>query len=190
MRSVIAIIVVFLGLSPVSIIAGNPQEAYSIGYIVGGHRMAAALARQGQEASNAIRERLKPRLLFFACVAVAVTLFGPEIAEILRRKARGILKIGVNTELALAWTIYLMASIVTIAYGVAALGVRESVPLAILVAGALWPFMAQVIAGIIRDDKQLRKSGVGKIKALFFLCLVVVLVYRLLSGGVANIKVG
>jgi hypothetical protein len=58
-------------------------------------------------------------LLFFALIAVAGTLFGPEIAESMRRKAKGILKIGINTELVLAWTIYLMASLGTIAYGVA-----------------------------------------------------------------------
>ena len=152
--------------------------------------MKAALARQGREIRDEVKAKLRPRLLFFAGAAVTITLCGPELAEVARRRLKGIFKIGKRMELALAWLGYLTVTAGIMIYGIAVYGAGESVPLAILLAGTVWPF-AEVLRGIMNDDRALRKTGFGRIKTLWFLCLVVIMVYRLLSDkGFGNIKVG
>lgn len=167
--------------------AGDTE--YRVGYIVGGHRMQAAIARQGAEMRAAVMEKLGPRMIFFTCIAVAVTLFGSELAEAVRRRVKHVFRITRRTEYAIAWTCYLGISAGIMAYGLVEYGLYRSAPLAILLAGTVWPFM-QVLWGIRDDDRVLRKTGVGRIKTLWFLSLVVVMVWRLLLKGIGNIKIG
>lgn len=187
----IAMIMTFLlSLASVSVSANKTEEAYRVGYIVGGHRMMAAMARQGREIRETVKAKLQPRLLFFAVAAVAVTLCGPELAERLRRRIKGMFNITKQAETALAWIGYLAVTSGIMAYGLVGYGVNGSVPIAILLAGTVWPFV-EVLRGIRDDDRAVRKSGFAKIKTLLFLCLVVILVYRLLSDtGFGNIKIG
>ena len=189
MKILLSVAMAVIAFTAVPRPADDAHTAYMVGYIVGGQKMKAGLARQGHEIRDAVKAKLQPRLLFFAVAAVAVTLCGPEIAERLRRRVKAVFKISKRTEVALTWLGYLAVTAGIIAYSLVEYGIGDSAPLAILLAGTVWPF-AQILKGIRDDDRTLRKSGVGKIKTLWFLCLVVAMVYRLLSGGIANIKVG
>ena len=55
-------------------------------------------------------------------------------------------------------------------------------PCLMLLAGTLWLFMAEVAPGIAKGDTAKSKSGPGKIKALLFACVVVVIAARLVDG--------
>ena len=55
-------------------------------------------------------------------------------------------------------------------------------PCLLLLAGTLWPFLAEVAPGIAKGDTAKSKSGSGKIKALLFACVVVVIAARLVDG--------
>ncbi|GEM_PF-3420684 len=162
---------------------------YRIGYITGGHKMQAAIARQGAEMRNEMLDRLGPRMIFFAVMSVTVTLFGSEIVEALRRRIKHIFRFGRRAEYAIAWTGYLGINAGILIYGLIEHGLFRSAPIAILLAGTVWPFI-HVLRGIMEDNRELRKAGIGRIKMLWFLSLVVAMVWRLLLKGLGNIKIG
>ena len=60
-------------------------------------------------------------------------------------------------------------------------------PCLLLMAGTLWPFLGEVAPGIAKGDTVKSKSGSGKIKALLFAAVVVVIAARLVDGRLSGL---
>ncbi len=167
----------------------DPAKCYKDGYKQGAGDMIRKMEKSAEKLRSGMRDALYPQLILMSNAAVFITLVGAEIAEQARRDICDSLKWGKQEQLVAAWTAYIIAGIATVSYSLAMFGFCDSVPVFILLGGAFISFI-RVIRGIGQGDITLRKSGLGKMKTLFFLCLVVIMVYHLLSGGIGNIRVG
>ncbi len=163
------------------------SSSYSNGYRAGYSKAIAAIRDAGDSFRDGLRGKVEGKLFIFSIVAVALTLFGPALAEGLRKFASEAFSLEKADQILVAKWIYGIACSCTLIAG-AASDWRSLLPISILLSGSLIPF-GDCLDGIEKNDPQMRKTAVQKVKSLLFLSIVVVLLYRILGDGFGGLKI-
>lgn len=180
--------VIFLGVI-LCLSLASCEPGYEEGYEKGASDTIQKMNDSASKLRSGLREDLYPKLIFMSIVAVFITLLGTKIAEQVRKDICSALNWGKDEQLSAAWLGYMIVGSIAVGYTLTVFGFYETIPVLILLGGT-FPSFYKVVDGIEREDASLRKSGMGKLKTLYFMCLVVIMVYHLLTGGVGNIRVG
>lgn len=134
------------------------------------------------EKLNALAEAVRGTLFLASIIFVLGTIFGPDITEWARAKLANHFHLTREQQLGIAnaafwigFSVILLSTFIIEPLRLARLAVW------VLLAGSLYPFLGEVLPGIVNENANLRKSGVAKIKALFFLIFVYYILLTLLS---------
>ena len=181
----------------VTLTACDRKPTYEDGYRSGaaaGYRAGAAnTAKLMEQSADKFRVELRHKaqrsLLLFAVITAFLTLYGDGILEYLRTKFSAIWKIPVGVQLMTAGFIYAAVAIGMLICGIQNFGFAPALPLLILTAASVVPFVKY--AGAMKlGDKTRSKAALSKVKALLFMASAVLIVYALLSkAGFMNIRV-
>ncbi len=165
------------------------QTAYQQGLEEGARKAVVEITNVGDSFRSDLRAKMEGRLILFSSVAVVLTLFGAGIAEWLRTEISGMFHLTVEQQLAVArWTYGILA------VGLMVVGLSADTasfwPLAILLVGSFIPFWEYVEA-LTAGDRPRMKIAISKVKNLLFLCLVVVVIFRILGdSGIFGLRIG
>ncbi len=153
-----------------------------------------ALGDQKQQAKEALekaRGDISGHLILASLIAVFGVLLGPAFAEWMRTQVVNTFTLTIPEQVGLAhWLFWLtVAGGVIATFTIAELRlVRPAVY--ILIAGAVFSFLSQLLPAINQDDKAARKQAVAKIKSLLFLILVFYILLSILSErGFLNLTI-
>ena len=138
--------------------------------------------RKAEAVRKEVKRKVEEKVFPLALAALVVTLLGPGLTEGTRKWAADTFKIGPNAQLALAWAVYGGGMAAAVSWLMSSESPMAVAPCLMLLAGTLWPFRFEVVPGIVTGNPVKSKSGSGKIKALVFAALVVVIAARLLDG--------
>lgn len=158
--------------------------AQGCGYDAGYQNGAADAARRIERAGRQARERaladVAPKLVVWAVVVAALTMFGAGLAEAMRRGVADALGIGPEAQASLAWKAFAAACAVTLLFCLGRYGAGMSAPVFIMAAAALRPVSGYASA-VRRGDSASARTELGRLKTLGVSALVVMAVYELLS---------
>ena len=181
----------------VTLTACDRKPTYEDGYRSGaaaGYRAGAANTVKLMEQSAdkfrvELRQRAQHSLLIFAVITAFLTLYGDGILEYLRTRFSKIWKIPVGVQLMIAGFLYSTVALVLLICGIQNFGFAPALPLLILTAASVVPFV-KYVGAVKHQEKTKAKAALAKVKALLFMASAVVIVYALLSkAGFMSIRV-
>jgi hypothetical protein len=148
------------------------------------------LEQEGKAMRLKMRNRLARQLLPLSVLLVAVTLFGAKAADYARRTLCRIFHVPLKTQVTLAKAAYALITPGTLATSFCLCGLRMTLPVAVLLAGSVVPFM-QYLDALKADDRNARRLSLTKIKTLFFYSLTIMLLSQILSDtGFMALRLG
>lgn len=143
------------------------------------------VAAKGRSEMSAL---MSGRLILYSFVLVFLTLCGPAMMEWCRVNIGALFKISIENQVELFKFSYVSVAIITLGYSLYNFGFQYSTPVVVFLAGTIFPYF-KFIEALENNDINERKTNFAKIKSLFFLCAVVIIVYSVLSeDGFMNIK--
>jgi hypothetical protein len=142
-------------------------------------------AVQGRNEMSAF---MSGRLILYSFVLVFLTLCGPALMEWCRVNIGALFKMSIGDQVELFKFFYVSAAIITLGYSLFNFGFQYSTPVVVFLAGTIFPYL-KFIEALENNDINERKTNFAKIKTLFFLCFVVIIIYSVLSeDGFMSIK--
>jgi len=165
------------------------RSGAAAGYRVGAANTVKLMEQSADKFRVDLRQRAQRSLLIFAVITAVLTLYGDGILEYLRTKFSTIWKIPVGVQLMIASFLYSTVALVLLICGIQNFGFAPALPLLILTAASVVPFV-KYVGAVKLGDKTRSKAALSKVKALLFMASAVLIVYALLSkAGFMNIRV-
>jgi hypothetical protein len=165
------------------------RSGAAAGYRAGAANTAKLMEQSADKFRTELRHRAQRSLLLFAVVTAVLTLYGDGILEYLRTKFSTIWKIPIGIQLMTAGFLYVAVAVGMLLCGIQNFGFAPALPLLILTAASVVPFV-KYVGAVKLGNKTKAKAALAKVKALLFMASAVLIVYALLSkAGFMNIKV-
>jgi hypothetical protein len=168
----------------------DAKAAYIRGVNRGAKNAVMRLEQEGKAMRLKMRNRLARQLLPLSVFLVVVTLFGAKAADYARGKLCAVFRVSLAMQLILAKAAYAAIMPGTLAASFYFCGIRMTLPVLVLLAGSIIPFM-QYLDALKNNDRDARRLSLTKIKTLFFYSLTIMLLSQILSDtGFMAIKLG
>ena len=165
------------------------RSGAAAGYRAGAANTAKLIEQSADKFRVDLRQKAQRSLLIFAVITALLTLYGDGILEYLRTKFSAIWKIPVGVQLMTAGFLYSAVAIGMLLCGIQNFGFAPALPLLILTAASVVPFV-KYVGAVKLGDKTKSKAALSKVKALLFMASAVLIVYALLSkAGFMSIRV-
>ncbi len=186
-QTVVAMVSVMIVLLLVGM-GRRPSDDYIKGY----QDAIEFVENQSREFRNDLKSGLETQLIWYAIIIVSVTLWGSEVGEWVRARIKNWFRLTTEAQVKIALTVYglIIAGILICFLGTTGISEKMIMPILILLAASLIPFI-RYVRNLGKDNVGELKLNLVKVKQFIIMALVILILYQILSdSGFLGIKIG
>ena len=164
------------------------QDCYMKGY----QDAVSYIENQSREFRNHLKMGLENQLAWCAIVIVGITLWGSELGEWIRTRIKTWLNLSIEVQVAISLVVYglIITAIIIACLKTVGVSERMVMPVLILLSASLIPFV-RYVRSLGQSNVTELKINLIKIKQCVLMCLVILILYRVLSdNGFLGIRIG